>query len=85
VSPEQEQQVCDALVNLGWLENDHALHAEGVRVIREVLVCSTDDAKAVLHDLRSRKVMDVANRPGGELDTRKPMSVTQLRWIRARA
>jgi hypothetical protein len=47
VSPEQEQQVCDALVNLGWLENDHALHAEGVRVIREVLVCSTDDAKAV--------------------------------------
>ena len=25
MSPEQEQQVCDALVNLGWLENDHAL------------------------------------------------------------
>jgi hypothetical protein len=53
VSPEQE------LVNLDWLEDDHALHAEGVRVIRESLVCSTDDAKAVLHDLRSRRLIDV--------------------------
>jgi hypothetical protein len=46
----QEQQVFDALVNLGWLEDDHALHAEGVRVICELLVCSTDDAKTVLDD-----------------------------------
>ena len=37
-----EQQVCDTLVNLGWLENDHALPAEGVRVISELLVCSTE-------------------------------------------
>ena len=85
VPPEQEQQVWDALVNLGWLENDHALHAEGVRVIRELLVCSTDYAKAVLHDLRSRKVIDVTITPGGELDTRKPMPVAQLRWVRPRA
>ena len=58
--------------------------AEGVRVIRELLVCSTDDAKAVLHDLRSRKVIDVTITPGGELDTRKPMPVAQLRWVRPR-
>ena len=44
VSPDQEAQVCDALVNLGWLENDHALHAEGVRAIRQALGCSMDDA-----------------------------------------
>jgi len=85
VSPEQEQQVCDALVNLGWRENDHALHAEGVRVIRELLVCSTDAAKAVLHDLRSRKFIDVTVTPGGELDTRKPMPIAQVRWVRSGA
>jgi hypothetical protein len=85
VSPEQEQQVCDALVNLGWLEDDHALHAEGVRVIRELLVCSTDDAKTVLHDLRSRKLIDVTITPGVALDTRKPTRVAQLRWVRPRA
>ena len=83
VSPEQEQQVCDALVNLGWLENDHALHAEGVRVIRELLVCSTDDAKAILHDLRSRRLFDVTSTLGGEIDTRQPMVVAQVRWVRA--
>lgn len=84
VSPEQEQQVCDVLVNLGCLENDHALHAEGVRAIRELLVCPTDDAKAVLHDLRSRKLIDVTITPGGELDTGNPMPVAQLRWVRLR-
>ena len=83
--PEQEQQVCDALVNLGWLENDHALHAEGIRAISELLVCSTDDAKAVLHDLRARKVIDVTTTPGRELDTGKPMPLAQLRWVRPRA
>ena len=31
MSPEQEQQVCDALVNLGMLETEQGLHAEGVR------------------------------------------------------
>ena len=85
MSPEQQEQVCDALVNLGWLENDHALHAEGVRVIRESLVCSTDEAKTVLHDLRSRKLIDVAITPGEEFDTRKPMPVVQVRWIRLQA
>ena len=84
VSLEQEQQACDALVNLGWLENDHALHAEGVRVIRELLECSTDDAKAILHDLRARKLIDVTITPGGELDIRKSMPLAQLRWVRSR-
>ena len=46
MSPEQEQRVCDAPVNLGWLGNDHALHGEGVPVIRELLEGSSDDAKA---------------------------------------
>jgi hypothetical protein len=82
MSPDQEEQVCDVLVNLGWLENDHALHAEGVRVIRQVLGCSMDDAKAVLHDLRSRKLIDITITPGGELDTRKMMSVAKFRWER---
>jgi len=74
--------VCAALVNLGWLENDHALHAEAVLAIRNVLQCSLDDAKTVLRDLRVRKLIDVAITPGGILDARKPMPVAQLRWVR---
>jgi hypothetical protein len=82
VSPEQEEQLCDALVNLGWLENDHALHAEGVRVIRGVLQCSAEEAKAVLQDLRLRKLIDVTITTGGVLDAGKPIPVAQVRWVR---
>jgi hypothetical protein len=82
MSPDQEEQVCDALVNLGWLENDHALHAEGVHAVRGVLHCSIDEAKAVLGDLRSRKLIDITITPGGALDARKPMPVAQVRWER---
>jgi hypothetical protein len=47
VFPDQEERLCDALVNLGWLENDHALHAEAVIAIGNILGCSTDDAKEI--------------------------------------
>ena len=74
--------MCETLVNLGWLENDHALHAEGVRAIIGVLHCSVDEAKVMLGDLRSRKLIDVSITPGGALDARKPMPVAKLRWVR---
>jgi hypothetical protein len=35
VSPEQEEQVCDALVNLGALETEQGLHAEGVLAVQK--------------------------------------------------
>ena len=85
MSPEQEEQVCDALVNQGWLENDHALQAEGVHAIRGVLGCSTDEAKAVLGDLRTRKRIDLTIAQDGELDVRKPMPVAKFRWMRPTA
>ena len=69
--------MCNALVNLGWLENDHALHAEGVQSIRDILHCTIHEAKAVLGDPRLRKRIDVTVRPGG-----KPMPVAKLRWVR---
>ena len=74
--------MCDALVNLGWLENDHALHAEGVGAILGMLHCSTDEAKAVLGELRSRKLIEITITPGGGLDAREPMPVAKWRWIR---
>jgi hypothetical protein len=85
VSPEQEQRVCDALVNLGWLENDHALHAEAVIAIRAELGCSIDEAKAILGDLRTRNLIDVTITPGGASDARQPMPVAKWRWIRSTA
>src|SRR5277367_5938653 len=37
MSPEQEQEVCHALVNLGAIETEQGLHAEGVRAIEGTL------------------------------------------------
>ena len=82
LTPDQEKQVCEALSELGWLETEHALHGEGVRVVRDVLQCSTEDAKNILGDLRTRKLIDLEITPGGQLDARKPMPVAQWRWIR---
>ena len=75
MSSDQEQQVCDVLVNLGWLENDHALHAEGVRAILGVLHCSRDEAKAELGDLRSRKLIEMTITRAGSW-----MLVSPCRW-----
>ena len=61
----------------GWLENDHALHAEGVQAIREVSHCTIDVARAVLGDPRSRKRIDVTVTLGGD-----PLPIAKLRRIR---
>ena len=82
VTPNQEEQICDALIRLGWLETEQALHIEGVRTVRDVLQCSIEDAKTVLGDVRARKLVDVDITSGGQLDARKPMPVAQFRWIR---
>jgi hypothetical protein len=82
LSQDQETQACEVLIKLGWLETEQALHIEGVRAVRDVLQCSTEDAKAILGDLRARKLVDLEITPGGQLNARKPMPVAQWRWIR---
>ena len=79
---DQEEQVCEVLIQLGWLETEHALHGEGVRAVRDVFQCSTEDAKTILGDLRARKLIELEITPGGQLDPRKAMPVAQWRWIR---
>ena len=81
LTPDQEKQICEVLIKLGSLETEHALHAEGVRAIRGVLQCSTEDAKTILGDLRARKLIDLEITPGAQLDARKLMPVAQWRWI----
>jgi hypothetical protein len=78
---DQEKQVCEVLIKLGWMETVHALHSEGVRAIGDALQCSTEDAKTILGDLRARKLIDLEMTPGGQLDAREPMPVAQWRWI----
>ena len=85
LTQDEEKQVCEILIKLGWLETEHALHSEGVRAVRDVLQCSTEDAKAILGDLRGRKLVDLEITPAGQLDARKPMPVAQWRWIRPAA
>lgn len=78
---DQEKQVCEILNELGWFETEHALHAEGVRAIQGVLHSSAEDAKAMLGELRARKLIDVGSTPGGQPDAGKPVPAAHLRWI----
>lgn len=79
---DQEKQVCEALTQLGWLETEHALHSAGLRAVRDALQCSTESAKTILGDLRTRKLVDLETTAGGQLDVREPVPPTQFRWIR---
>jgi hypothetical protein len=81
LTPDQEKQICETLIELGWLETEHALHGEGVRAIQSVLQASSEDAIAILRDLRARKLIELEITPGGQWDARKPMPVTQWRWL----
>ena len=79
---DQEQQACEVLINLGWLETEQALHIEGVQAIRELFQCPIEEAKTIFGDLRSRKLVGEEITPCAQLDPRKPMPVAQWRWIR---
>ena len=68
MSPEQEQLLCDALVNLGPVETEQGLHAEGVRKIQEVLHCTLADARTTLRELRVRKRIEETTTPVEQLD-----------------
>ena len=79
VSPEQEQLLCDALVNLGPVETEQGLHAEGVRIIQEVLHCTLADARTVLRELRVRKRIEETTTPIEQLDQ------PHFRWVQPSA
>lgn len=80
VSPEQEEQVCDALVNVGALETEQGLHAEGVRAIQNVLQCSLDDARAALGELRAHeRIEETTTSFHHDGD---PDAALRFRWVR---
>jgi hypothetical protein len=75
MSPEQEQLVCNALVQLGPVESEQGLHAEGVRKIQEVLHCTLDDARTTLRELRVRNRIEETTTPIEQLDQ------PHFRWV----
>ena len=75
MSPEQEQLLRDALVDLGPVDTEQGLHAEGVRKIQEVLHCTLADAQAALRELRMRKRIDETAIPIEHLDQ------PRFRWV----
>ena len=79
MSPEQEQVLCDALVDLGPVETEQGLHAEGVRKVQEVLHCTLDDARSTLRELRVRKRIEETTTPGGQPDQ------PHFRWVQPSA
>jgi hypothetical protein len=79
MSPDQEELVCDALVNLGPVETEQGLHAEGVRTIQAALHCSLDDARATLRGLRVRKRIEETTASLEHLDE------PHFRWVRPSA
>jgi hypothetical protein len=81
MSPEQEQLLCDALVHLGPVETEQGLHAEGVRIIQEVLHCTQADARTTLRELRMRmrKRIEETAVPGEQLEQ------LRFRWVKPSA
>jgi len=79
MSPEQEQLLCDALVHLGPVETEQGLHAEGVRIIQEVLHCTLDEARSKLRELRVSKRIEETTTPIEQLDQ------PHFRWVRPSA
>jgi hypothetical protein len=79
VSPEQEQLVCDALVDLGPVETELGLHAEGIRTIQKALQCTLDDARATLRELRVNKRIEETTTPLEHLNQ------PHFRWVRPSA
>jgi len=82
ISPDQEQTVVDALIDLGALETEQGLHAEGVRAVQGVLQCSIDDARAVLRDLRARKCIEETATPNEHGGEQAHVSAAHFRWVR---
>ena len=80
MSPKQEEQVCDALINLGALETEQGLHAEGIRAIQNVLQCSLDDARAALRELRVHKRIEETTTSFDH--DGDPDAALRFRWIR---
>lgn len=78
MSPEQEERLCAALVNLGPLETEQGLHAEGVRTIQEILQCSLADARAAFQELRVNKRIEETTAPREE-DSDQTL---HFRWVR---
>jgi hypothetical protein len=79
MSLEREQLLCDALVHLGPVETEQGLHAEGVRIIQEVLHCTQADARATLRELRMRKRIEETAVPGERVDQ------PHFRWVKPSA
>jgi hypothetical protein len=82
MSPQQEQEVCDALVNLGAIDTEQGLHAEGILAIQRTLNCSIDDARAALHDLRARRQVEETASPSDARADNGTLSVPLFRWVR---
>ena len=79
MSPEQEQLLCHALVNLGPVETEQGLHAEGVRRIQEVLHCTLDEARTALRELRVRNRIEETTTPVEQFDQ------PHFRWVQPSA
>ena len=79
MSPEQEQILCDALVELGPMETEQGLHSEGVRKVQELLDCTLADARNALRELRVRKRIEETAIPVEQLDQ------PHFRWVQPSA
>jgi len=80
MSPKREQELVDALVELGAIETQQGLHAEGVRAIQERLGCSLDEARAAFRELRVQGLVEETTEPGGEAVGHE--SALHFRWVR---
>ena len=80
LTPDQEEQVRDALFAIGEMETEQSLKAAGVITAKGVLNCTDEEVQEVLGNLQERGLIELSITPGGQLDARRPMPIARWRW-----
>ncbi len=79
LSLDQEQEIVEALVALGWKKDPTG---ESCAVIMRILNCSDDEATASLEHLYiKRGLIRQVSSSGEELDSWRPKPLGRWRWI----
>ena len=80
MSPEQEQQIVDALTdpNLNWMRDAFDF---AYRTISGVCNCPTADAEGILEQLLERKLIEAVSESGGTPAANRTLDSHGWKWV----
>jgi hypothetical protein len=82
LTPEQQKQIVDALIALGWIRPPSALDPRSAQIINEYIGCSTEEAKIILQQLQVDGVIASVSESGGSPAASRTLDSYGWRWVR---